>query len=252
MNLPGHGLIPDDGPRDKLGEKRDIEPHIQNVLLCGRSPPVDVDNIAQCLKGVERDADRQADVHLRHRQPQQSQILAQEPQVLEDEQHRQVPRCRRCQRGPGMPPSWLRPPPQKPVEGDGAQQEQYPHRLPPGVEEEGHQYQQYVSCPPPPEQGTVIEEQRPRQEEEYEFGGGKDHCKAPSQLALLLFSFSASVQRPGPPPSAGAGPRPGQPALSLLRQDFALQNACTPRSLAERKRKRAERKNQVFYLTRLV
>ena len=57
--LPGNVGIPDNGPRDELGEKGDVAGKVDEVLLGGCLPPVYVNGVAENLKGVEADAHRQ-------------------------------------------------------------------------------------------------------------------------------------------------------------------------------------------------
>lgn len=48
-----------DGPGDELREIRDEQGDVEEVLLRGHPPAVDVDGVAHRLEGVERDTDRQ-------------------------------------------------------------------------------------------------------------------------------------------------------------------------------------------------
>lgn len=101
---------------------------------------VDVQHIADGLKGVKRDADRQG--NLRHREleaGEEIKVFDQEAAVLKDAQHPQIKNKRGRQRklhppclaalpeifnafGPGV------------VQKGGKHQHEHPHRFPPGIE----------------------------------------------------------------------------------------------------------------------
>ena len=186
VDLPGDGLIPDDGPGDELGEEGHIQPHIQDAPLGGGAAAVDVDDVAHGLEGVEGDADGQCQVDLRHGQAQSAQIPADKAQILENEQPRQIEDHRRPQPEPPAGPRPLHHPAEEPVGGDGGQQQHHIHRLTPGVEEEGDQQQEDVAEPPPAEEGVVVDQQHTGQKQEEKLGGGENHGRDPPAAYGIL------------------------------------------------------------------
>ena len=64
FQLPGHVDIADDGTGDELGEEADVGAEGNEAALGRDIAPIDIDDIAQALEGVEADADGQG-------QPQQ-------------------------------------------------------------------------------------------------------------------------------------------------------------------------------------
>ena len=159
VNLQGHGLIADDRPGDELGEEGHVQPHIQHAALGGGFAPVDVDDVAHGLEGVEGDADGQGQLYRRHRQAHEPQILAHKAQIFKDEQTGQVERHRPDERRPAAGLVRAHLPAQQPVDQDGQHQQQHIHRLPPGVEEQGDQQQQRISVPQAAEKGDVVQQQ---------------------------------------------------------------------------------------------
>jgi len=85
-----------DGASDQLWEEADKCGKCDEVSCRFELPPVDVDGVAEGLKGVETDADRQDDLPSRgphvdaHRRPRTDPALQEEVCVLEDGQESQV------------------------------------------------------------------------------------------------------------------------------------------------------------------
>ena len=97
----------DDRSRDQLRKEGDVQRKAHQVAADGQLAAIDVDRIAQALKGVKRDADRQDDAQ-RPRlcdAEQRAEGIDEEIRVLEYAQHRQ--RRRHAQRAQSAPP--LRP-----------------------------------------------------------------------------------------------------------------------------------------------
>ena len=83
-----------DGTRHQLWVEHDVQSIVAQVALGALAAAVDLDNVAQALEGVERQADGQRDVQYPLRVgpsevlSQRHQVFAAEVQVFENEQHR--------------------------------------------------------------------------------------------------------------------------------------------------------------------
>ena len=171
VDLRGNGLVTDDRSGDELWEKGHVKPHVQDTALGGRFLPIDVDDVAHGLEGIEGDANGQGKPYFGQGQSQCAQVFTYEAQVLEYEQPRQVQHHRRRQEDPPVPSARLHPQPQPPVGSDRGQQQQHIHLLPPSVEKEGYHHQQHIAESFAPEKRVIVKEQRAGQKEKQKLCG---------------------------------------------------------------------------------
>ena len=69
LKLRGDIGIPHDRPRDELGKERNIGGKVDEIPLRRRCTAIDVDDVAEHLKGVEADADGQTQLQKRQGKP---------------------------------------------------------------------------------------------------------------------------------------------------------------------------------------
>ena len=103
-DLRHDGGVPDDGAGHQLGEQGHIQGHVQGVLLNGGVSPVHVDDVAEPLKGEERDADGQSHLGDGDSKAQAVNGLSQKSGVLEPPQQPQPHRRGEDHPEAGQPP----------------------------------------------------------------------------------------------------------------------------------------------------
>ena len=143
-----HVAVADDGAGDELGEQGHIQQQPQGVPLQGRLAPVHVHGIGDDLEGIEGDADGELGLgHAIGKARESAEIVHQKGRVLEIQQggqadddaddERQLPAPVRLgiDDDPGADM----------VYGGGKEHGQYPHRLPPGVEQQRRRQEQGVA-----------------------------------------------------------------------------------------------------------
>ena len=170
-------LVAHDRPCDELGEKRDVEREIVQLSLRGHLAAADVDDVAQRVKRVERDADRQ--MHRRDRKILHTDRMQQRVQRLHDEacvfvkrEQRQIHRHRDDHDGS----SAVRLLGQKAegvVQSNARQHQQRVAALAPRVEQEAHHQQHHV--PRIRRAREPVKHQRQRQKEKQKDGRGENH-----------------------------------------------------------------------------
>ena len=125
-------MIRHDRAHDQLREQGQIQPQAQEVFLRGRLLPVDVDEIADRVEGIERHAERQMQLR------QIDKSAKEEPGVLDRDQQPQLEDQPQNQQPPPPPCAGLRPhrPAEQPGNENGREQQQDPLRLAPRIEEQ--------------------------------------------------------------------------------------------------------------------
>ena len=151
VDLPGHVVVLDDGPRDELGKKGDVQQQPAQAFGARVRVPVHVQGVAQPLEGEKGDADGQG-------QPRQGDGQAEggvqgggeEVQVFERPQQEQIGR-HGAGGGPALPPpgGGHHQPPEEIVEDHAQQQQGQVHRLAEGVEHQAGQGQPQIPGPHP-------------------------------------------------------------------------------------------------------
>ena len=175
-----HGGVADDGPRHQLGEEHHIEGHVEEAPLHRRVPPVDVDDVAHGLEGIEADADGQQDGELRHRREQGVQIRRHEAQVLEDEEQSQVAGYRPHQGRLPPPPPRRRQQAEDIVHGDRHQNQRQQPPAPAAIEPQAEEQQHGVAPLPVPPGHQEIDRQQRRQKEKQEGKAAEYHGRRPA------------------------------------------------------------------------
>ena len=159
VDLIGHIGITHDRPRHQLEIHRHIHNKAQKAFLSLDLSAVDIHHIGDGLESVEADTDGKCETRLRQRQAKDGiEILHQKTAVLEDAQQREIDGHRRDQRrlaapGPGIA---LHQQPADIHQRSGKEEQQHPHRLPPGIEQEGHRHQYKVAKSIVP--GEIVED----------------------------------------------------------------------------------------------
>ena len=163
VDLLGHRLVFDDGPGDELGEKGDVQGHLQWVALYLAPVPVHVQYIGEGLKGEKRDPQGQLDARDEKLGPQAVELREDEDQVLKDKHQPQIAhqRAHDGQAAAASPDfAAMYPQPEAVIGQDGGHHHQHKPGLSPGVEKQGaHQQQQILGrAAPPPQQaaGAVV------------------------------------------------------------------------------------------------
>ena len=177
VDLLRDGGVAHDGTGDELREKGDVERELERVALHRGVAAVDVDDVAQALKGEERDADGQR--HLRHRNDRQQGVehLAEEARVLEPAQqrkpqhhgkrHAEPPRPRAVRRSRQQPAGV--------VDGDGEQHEQQKFRPAAGIERQRKGQQDKVPQIAAAPRHEEIQDKQARQEKDQKAGAAEYH-----------------------------------------------------------------------------
>ena len=190
MQLPhpellGHVAVADDGAGNQLGEQGDIGGEVHKAPGGRAVLPVDVDDVAHGLEGVEADADGQGDGH--RGQPgegrDQPQRVQHQAGVLKEGQGPQVQHHGGGQQSLPAPagPGALQEQAGGIVDGHGGQHQQHIDRFAVGVEDQIHQQQEAVAQAEIPAGNQKIAQQRYRQEDEEKGNAGKYHGDPPKK-----------------------------------------------------------------------
>ena len=143
-DLVRHGGIADNGARHQLGKQGDIERYPQRVAFRRSLSPINVQHIAQPLKGKKGDPDGQR--HFRHRKPGPDavQVCPQKAGIFEPAQQSQVD-CRHQARPQPASPS-VRSGQQAPrvVDRDGEQHQQQKSGAAIAVKKQAEQQQDQI------------------------------------------------------------------------------------------------------------
>ena len=171
--LRGNVCIADDGPGDELGEHGHIGGQLQQVPLGRHRATVDIDDVAEHLKGVEADADGQGDLQSRQgKTRQRTQSAEEEAGVFAVAQQTQTQHCRENEKGPLMTGIPLHEPTEGVALRDGGQHEQQEPGLSPAVEHEAAQQQSQIL---PTVRSQEVEQQHRGQEVKEKGNTGKEH-----------------------------------------------------------------------------
>ena len=197
-DLPCHVGVAHDGARHQLVVHRQVEQVIDGVGLRPGVPAVDVDDVGDRLEGVEGDADGQRESGHRKGGAQQGvQVLDEKAAVLEGAEQPEVERQRGGERRLGRPgpPVALDQPSVHVVERGGGQQQQEPHRLAPGVEQEGKRHQHQVAVDELFRK--KVKEDIERQEQVDEQQICKNHAALLQRvmIGIIIHSFSRKIKQ---------------------------------------------------------
>ena len=136
--------VPDDGPRDELGEHGHVGPKEEGAFLGFGLAPVNVDHVGHDLKGEEGDADGQTDSYGLLRKRRGEQALHRVPNkagILEDEQQEQIQDDGGHQPDLPVGPLARYPKADEPVYQDGTDHQKHVQGLSPGVEDQAGKQQ---------------------------------------------------------------------------------------------------------------
>lgn len=171
--LRGNVCIADDGSGDELGEHGHIGGQLQQVSLGRHRATVDIDDVAEHLKGVEADADGQGDLQSRQgKARQRTQGAEEKAGVFAVAQQTQTQHRRENEKEPLMTGIPLHEPPEGVALSDGGQHEQQEPGLAPAVEHEAAQQQRQIL---PAVRRQEVEQQHRRQEVKEKGNTGKEH-----------------------------------------------------------------------------
>ena len=175
FELCGDVGIAHDRPRDELGEERNIGGEVDEIPLRRRFAAVDVDDVAQYLKGVEADADGQAQLQKRQGEPcdgvdageKKVRVLkiAEKPKAHKDRERQKD--LRRL-----LPAVLFNQQAETIALHDGDEHEQHIFRLAPGIEKEACEQQHRVFQLP---RRCKVDQQRRRQKVKEKGNAGKEH-----------------------------------------------------------------------------
>ena len=175
FELRGDVGIPYDRPRDELGEERNIGGEVDEIPLRRRFAAVDVDDVAQYLKGVEADADGQAQLQKRQGEPRDG-VDAREKKVRvlkiaeKPKAHKDRERQKDLRRL--LPAVLFNQQAETIALHDGDEHEQHIFRLAPGIEKEACEQQHRVFQLP---RRCKVDQQRRRQKVKEKGNAGKEH-----------------------------------------------------------------------------
>ena len=213
FELRGDIGIAHDRPRDELGKERNIGGEVDEIPLRCRLTAIDVDDVAEHLKGVEADADGQAQLQKRQGKPRDGVDAREEKvRVLKIAEKPKAHKDRECQKDLRRPlPTVLF---DQQAEGialhDGDEHQKHILRLAPGVEKEAREQQHRVFQLP---RRCKVEQQRRGQKVEEKGNAGKEHgllrlsedqamassqATAASAKASVTFSLNWSTRSSAP------------------------------------------------------
>ena len=165
-------LVADNGSGDELGEEGDVAGQVNGVSLGPYLSPVYVYGIAEDLKGVEADADRQGQLQQGDVPPQAIEILQEEVGVFEIEEKSQAGGDTQNKQRLPKPPESLNGQPEAVAKGCGGCHDRQILWLPPGVKYQARQQQERVSGPA---RYQIAEEQGQGEKVIEEGNAGKNH-----------------------------------------------------------------------------
>ena len=171
--LRGNVCIADDGPGNELGEHGHIGGQLQQIPLGRHRTTVDIDDVAEHLKGIEADADGQGDLQGRQgKTRQRTQGAEEKAGVFAVAQQTQTQHRRENEKEPLMTGIPLHEPTEGVALRNGGQHEQQEPGLAPAVEHEAAQQQRQVL---PAVRRQEVEQQHRRQEVKEKGNTGKEH-----------------------------------------------------------------------------